>query len=159
MVWVTKFLSFHRILKSITKYILIAIRVVLYDHYFYTSYSKELREKVFLRFFWISELVQATWKTTTLYLVCQSCCSLFAVVKHWPGEKAQDFPWLRGLGTHLNEHLNSWIPEFQSLQSQRSPPSTSLLLSELNLPVSNYIFFLCTTLKNGNLKYFTFRWI
>lgn len=112
MVWVTKFLSFHRILKRITKYILIAIRVVLYDHYFYTSYSKNLKEKVFLRFFWISELIQATWKTTTLYLVCQSCCSLFAVVKHWPGEKAQDFPWLRGLGTHLNEQafLNSWVP-------------------------------------------------
>lgn len=130
---------------------------MLYEHYFYISHSKKLKEKVFLRFFWFSELVQATWKTTTLYLVYQSCCILFATVKHWRCEKAQVFP---GSGAwHSPESRNSWIPS-------SSPCSPRGLLQALLSLCLNYtylfqttFFFLYTTFQKYNLKYLNFRWI
>lgn len=142
-------LSFHRILKMIT-YILIAIRVVLCEQYFYISHSKKLKEKAFLKFSRFSELVQATWKTTTLYLVCLQQLNTGLVRKNrvFPGSGAGHSPVSR----------HSWIPEFHSLQSQSSLLTTSFLIFELNLPVSNYIFYYTSHFKNDNLKYFTFRW-
>lgn len=46
MVWVTKFVSHStEYWKGSQKHIFVAIRVVLYEHYFYISHSKKLKEK------------------------------------------------------------------------------------------------------------------